>query len=178
MYEKKTGLYLRKEIDQYRREALYGMLGPEMRSALHYRTEKFFAPITIASWKISIHDTEQIHYEHLSIFFDSNSPVPVTWIALAKVKTKTLFNSSLSTETRGLGSEKDLDNCGCTSPLPKPVMSLNAVLSKLEINYIIRHESDFQNNFSETLEYHKCNCVWFVCGTAANECKWDNSWTR
>lgn len=50
--------------------------------------------------------------------------------ARANVNTKALFNSSLSAETGGF-SERPLDNCGCTSLLPKPVIRRKAVLSTL-----------------------------------------------
>lgn len=58
--------------------------------------------------------------------------VPVTCMDLANVKTRALFNSSDSADTKVLGSDKNRDNCGCTSPLPSPVIKRRAVLSTLK----------------------------------------------
>lgn len=63
---------------------------------------------------------------------DSGSaPVPVTCIERARVNTRARFSSSLSADTNVLGSPRNRDSCGCTSALPRPVISRRAVLSTL-----------------------------------------------
>lgn len=58
--------------------------------------------------------------------------LPVTWVALARVKIKALLSSSDSAERTVLGSLRNRVNCGWTSELPKAVISLRAVLSTLK----------------------------------------------
>lgn len=58
--------------------------------------------------------------------------LPVTWVALAKVRIKARFSSSDSADSTVLGSLRKRVNCGWTSELPKAVMSLSAVLSTLK----------------------------------------------
>lgn len=58
--------------------------------------------------------------------------LPVTWVALAKVRIRARFSSSDSADSTVLGSLRKRVNCGWTSELPSAVMSLSAVLSTLE----------------------------------------------
>jgi len=58
--------------------------------------------------------------------------LPVTCVALARVKIKALLSSSDSAERTVLGSLRNRVNCGWTSELPKAVISLRAVLSTLK----------------------------------------------
>ena len=58
--------------------------------------------------------------------------LPVTWVALAKVRIKARFSSSDSADSTVLGSLRKRVNCGWTSELPRAVMSLSAVLSTLK----------------------------------------------
>lgn len=58
--------------------------------------------------------------------------LPVTCVALARVKIKALLSSSDSADRTVLGSLRNRVNCGWTSELPKAVISLKAVLSTLK----------------------------------------------
>lgn len=60
----------------------------------------------------------------------SESP-PVTCVALASVRIKARFSSSDSADSTVLGSLRKRVNCGCTSELPRAVISRRAVLSTL-----------------------------------------------
>lgn len=64
------------------------------------------------------------------LFFINDSLV--TCIERASVRTRALFNSSDSEDTRVFGSDENLDNWGWTSAEPKPVIILKAVLSTLQ----------------------------------------------
>lgn len=63
--------------------------------------------------------------------------LPVTCVALARVKISALFSSSDSAERTVLGSLRKRVNCGWTSELPKAVISRRAVLSTLEREHLV-----------------------------------------
>lgn len=65
--------------------------------------------------------------------------LPVTWVALAKVRIKARFSSSDSADSTVLGSLRKRVNCGWTSELPSAVMSLSAVLSTLKAGTQLTH---------------------------------------
>lgn len=58
--------------------------------------------------------------------------LPVTCVALARVRIKARFSSSDSADRTVFGSLRKRVNCGCTSELPKAVINRRAVLSTLE----------------------------------------------
>lgn len=57
--------------------------------------------------------------------------LPVTCVALARVRIKARFSSSDSADRTVFGSLRKRVNCGCTSELPKAVINRKAVLSTL-----------------------------------------------
>lgn len=58
--------------------------------------------------------------------------IPVTCVALARVRIKARFSSSDSADRTVFGSLRKRVNCGCTSELPNAVIKRRAVLSTLE----------------------------------------------
>lgn len=58
--------------------------------------------------------------------------IPVTCVALARVRIKARFSSSDSADRTVFGSLRKRVNCGCTSELPNAVINRRAVLSTLE----------------------------------------------
>lgn len=69
--------------------------------------------------------------------------VPVTCVALARVRIRARFSSSDSADKTVFGSLRKRVNCGCTSELPKAVIRRRAVLSTLRDNDRKRNDDSF-----------------------------------
>lgn len=99
--------------------------------------------------------------------------VPVTCVALARVRIKARFSSSDSADRTVFGSLRKRVNCGCTSELPNAVINRRAVLSTLgeESDKLKTHTRDVEINEHAAPHYHRCSWFWLVWGTAARLCR-------
>lgn len=84
--------------------------------------------------------------------------LPVTCVALARVRIKARFSSSDSADRTVFGSLRKRVNCGCTSELPKAVINRRAVLSTLKRH---KHSKRFLPSVEvETIKTtHVCNSL-------------------
>lgn len=123
---------------------------------------------------------EDTGWSDLQVTFDQESS-PVTCVALASVRIKARFSSSDSADSTVLGSLRKRVNWGCTSELPRAVISRRAVLSTLrkEVHRAQREGSRLtplgcfytSRVWRRQGTYHRCSWFWLVWGTAARLCR-------
>lgn len=96
------------------------------------RNSQFNLQVTCRNKQERKERNQEINWRLKSKRGKEKAVVPVTCVALARVRISARFSSSDSADRTVFGSLRKRVNWGCTSELPKAVINRRAVLSTLE----------------------------------------------